>query len=510
MDYSLEDGKWSDPFDELLDSRTKLRKMNIVTQSVRVPHNIDSSVENSSFIEIKETIHEDKPLTCEDCFIKVHCPSDSISTPCDKRLGAVLFNCGLSPITRLKLEGFEGSSDTDTKDANINVNVENPFLNINASPNMCSNFGKRQLSKSYKMVTVVHPSSIVLKPGKWRKSLNNFIRTKITEINFNKKVERSSICQDRKSLVLKGEHKFKNKCEEEVLKYCDQSIPLPFNDAYEQNKLLNSIKIGEGAYGEVFLCSKNQNRLEKHISNIVLKIIPLEGSTEINGEKQKSFSQILPEIIITTKMSSLQTNKINSTDGFVSIHKVSLVKGNYPQHFIKLWEKYDNEKGSENDHPRLFGENQLFVILELKFAGSDMANFQFLNSEQSYYALLQIILALAVGEEEYQFEHRDLHLGNILIEYTNKKHIIFTLKNTHLTVLSKGVNMTIIDYTLSRITIDSCCYFNDLSSDEELFQATGDYQYDVYRLMRNELKPAREAQSISVSKVQLIPLLSLP
>ncbi|XP_039501264.1 serine/threonine-protein kinase haspin homolog isoform X3 [Drosophila santomea] len=117
-----------------------------------------------------------------------------------------------------------------------------------------------------------------------------------------------------------------------------------------------------------------------------------------------------------------------------------------------------------------------------------MANFPFLNSEQSYYALLQIILALAVGEEEYQFEHRDLHLGNILIEYTNKKHIIFTLKNTHLTVLSKGVNMTIIDYTLSRITIDSCCYFNDLSSDEELFQATGDYQYDVYRLMRNELK----------------------
>ncbi|XP_043660662.1 serine/threonine-protein kinase haspin homolog [Drosophila teissieri] len=117
-----------------------------------------------------------------------------------------------------------------------------------------------------------------------------------------------------------------------------------------------------------------------------------------------------------------------------------------------------------------------------------MANFQFLNSEQSYYALLQIILALAVGEEEYQFEHRDLHLGNILIEYTNKKHIIFTFKNTNLTVLSKGVNMTIIDYTLSRITINSCCYFNDLSSDEELFQATGDYQYDVYRMMRNELK----------------------
>ncbi|KQS61772.1 uncharacterized protein Dere_GG26619 [Drosophila erecta] len=459
--------------------------MNIAKQTVRVPYNIDSSVENSSYIEIMGSNHENEP----DSSKEMYCPSDSISTPCDKRLGAALFNCGLSPITRLNLEGFEASSDKcpDTKDANSNVYLKIPFLNINASPNKCSNFGKRRLSKSNKMDTVVHPS-IVLKPGKWRKSLNNFIRTKITEITFSKKVARSSICQDRKSLVLKGEQKFEDKFEEEVLKYCDQCIPLPFIAAYEQHKLLNTKKIGEGAYGEVFRCSKYQKGLEKHVSNIVLKVIPLEGSIEINGEKQKTFSQILPEIIITKKMSNLQRNKTNSTDGFVNIHKVSLVKGKYPQHLIKLWEKYDEEKGSENDHPKLFGDNQLFVVLELKFGGSDMANFQFLNSEQSYYALQQIILALAVGEEEYQFEHRDLHLGNILIEYTNRKHIIFTLKNRNLTVLSRGVKMTIIDYTLSRITINNCCYFNDLSSDEELFQATGDYQYDVYRMMRKELK----------------------
>jgi len=173
------------------------------------------------------------------------------------------------------------------------------------------------------MVTAVHPS-ISLNPGKWRKSLNNFIRSKITETNFTKKVERrSSICQDRKSLVLKGEHKFENKYEEDVLKYCHQCTPLPFNTAYEQHKLLNTKKIGEGAYGEVFRCSRNQEVLKDHISDIVLKIIPLEGSTVINGEKQKTFSQILPEIIITKKMCSLRTSKTNSTNGFVSIQKVS-------------------------------------------------------------------------------------------------------------------------------------------------------------------------------------------
>ncbi|XP_032576137.1 putative serine/threonine-protein kinase haspin homolog isoform X7 [Drosophila sechellia] len=194
-----------------------------------------------------------------------------------------------------------------------------------------------------------------------------------------------------------------------------------------------------------------------------------------DGRWKDPFDELLDS---RTKLSKMNIVKQN----------VSLVKGRYPPHFINLWEKYDNEKGSENDHPELFGDNQLFAVLELKFAGSDMANFEFLNSEQSYYALKQIILALAVGEEEYQFEHRDLHLGNILIEYTNKKHVICTFKNSKLTVLSKGVNVTIIDYTLSRITINDCCYFNDLSRDEELFQATGDYQYDVYRMMRNEVK----------------------
>ncbi|XP_039147321.1 serine/threonine-protein kinase haspin homolog isoform X3 [Drosophila simulans] len=193
------------------------------------------------------------------------------------------------------------------------------------------------------------------------------------------------------------------------------------------------------------------------------------------GRWKDPFDELLDS---RTKLSKMNIVKQN----------VSLVKGRYPPHFINLWEKYDNEKGSENDHPELFGDNQLFAVLELKFAGSDMANFKFLNSEQSYYALKQIILALAVGEEAYQFEHRDLHLGNILIEYTNKKHVICTFKNTKLTVPSKGVNVTIIDYTLSRITINDCCYFNDLSRDEELFQATGDYQYDVYRMMRNEVK----------------------
>ncbi|EDW86090.2 uncharacterized protein Dwil_GK23382 [Drosophila willistoni] len=167
---------------------------------------------------------------------------------------------------------------------------------------------------------------------------------------------------------------------------------------------------------------------------------------------------------------------------------VSLVKGAYPQYLINLWENFDEEKGSENDHPKIFKEQQLFVLLELKFAGEDLSTFRFTNAEQAYYAFLQIMTTLAVGEVEYKFEHRDLHWGNILIKAESIKKIPFKLNGKILTIPSKGIRTTIIDYTLSRITFDQFCYYNDLSSDEELFEATGDDQYEIYRKMRQELK----------------------
>lgn len=88
----------------------------------------------------------------------------------------------------------------------------------------------------------------------------------------------------------------------------------------------------------------------------------------------------------------------------------------------------------------------------------------------------------------YQFEHRDLHWGNVLILNTNHKYISYKLKDKIMTLPTKGIQITIIDYTLSRITYDNCCYYNDLSTDAELFTATGDYQFEIYRMMREILK----------------------
>lgn len=94
-------------------------------------------------------------------------------------------------------------------------------------------------------------------------------------------------------------------------------------------------------------------------------------------------------------------------------------------------------------------------------------------------------ISLAVAES-IEFEHRDLHWGNVLVRPTTEKSVTFHLNGRPIEVRTHGIKATIIDYTLSRIVYKDCCLFQDLAADPELFEAVGDYQFDVYRLMRKK------------------------
>lgn len=98
----------------------------------------------------------------------------------------------------------------------------------------------------------------------------------------------------------------------------------------------------------------------------------------------------------------------------------------------------------------------------------------------------QVAISLAVAESQFQFEHRDLHWGNVLVAPTSDTSITFHLNGKPIKVQTHGIKATIIDYTLSRIVYKNCCLFQDLAADAELFEAMGDYQYDIYRLMRDK------------------------
>nr|CAD7607386.1 unnamed protein product [Timema genevievae] len=74
-----------------------------------------------------------------------------------------------------------------------------------------------------------------------------------------------------------------------VLSKCHLKRILLFSDAFSFSFLDKCSKIGEGVYGEVFSCEESCS---------VIKIIPIEGNQLVNGEPQKTFKEILSEIVI--------------------------------------------------------------------------------------------------------------------------------------------------------------------------------------------------------------------
>lgn len=125
---------------------------------------------------------------------------------------------------------------------------------------------------------------------------------------------------------------------------------------------------------------------------IVLKIIPIEGDLIVNGGPQKLFSEILSEIVIAEELSGLSNGKENKTDGFVKIKRVQCVKGAYPQHLLDAWEIFNDSslKGSENDNPDIFDEDQLYIVFEQYNAGLDLEAFYFKNAEEAFSVFVQV------------------------------------------------------------------------------------------------------------------------
>ncbi|XP_010136968.1 PREDICTED: serine/threonine-protein kinase haspin [Buceros rhinoceros silvestris] len=268
---------------------------------------------------------------------------------------------------------------------------------------------------------------------------------------------------------------------EKVFGECLQEGPITFEECIPLDKMKDCKKIGEGVFGEVF-------QIDSERGPVALKIIPIEGTEKVNGEAQKSFGEILPEIIISKELSLLSEEAVNRTVGFISLYSMHCVQGAYPKYLLEAWDKYHKVTGSENDRPDLFGDEQLFVVLEFEFGGSDLENMRnrFSSVASAKSILHQVTASLAVAEQELHFEHRDLHWGNVLVKKTGVKELNYVLNGATHTIPTAGLHVSIIDYTLSRLEKDGLTVFCDLSTDEELFQGAGDYQFDIYRQMKAE------------------------
>ncbi|XAR52751.1 Non-specific serine/threonine protein kinase [Bertholletia excelsa] len=264
-----------------------------------------------------------------------------------------------------------------------------------------------------------------------------------------------------------------------LLAVCRQSSPSALLDVF--SKYCNPdgiIKLGEGTYGEAFKAGET-----------VCKIVPFNGDLRVNGELQKRSEELLEEAILSLTLNRLRDydgHGSNSCRTFIETIELRVCQGPYNAALIRAWEEWDGKHGSENDHPKEFPEDQCYVVFVQGHGGQDLESFVLFNFDEARSLLVQVTVALAVAEAAYEFEHRDLHWGNILLSRKESATLQFILEGRQILVRTYGLVVSIIDFTLSRINTGEDILFLDLSSDPEIFEGPkGDKQFDTYRKMKS-------------------------
>ncbi|KAM2612794.1 hypothetical protein TB2_032723 [Malus domestica] len=263
-----------------------------------------------------------------------------------------------------------------------------------------------------------------------------------------------------------------------LLRLCGQSAPLKFGDVFSTYCDLEKInKIGEGTFGEAFMAG-----------SYVCKIVPIDGNLLVNGEVQKTSKEMLEEVILSRTLNCLKghdSNAPNACTTFIGTIDLRVCQGTYDAALIKAWEDWDEKCGSENDHPKAFPDNQCYVVFVLDNGGEDLESFVLMNIDEARSLLVQVTASLAVAEAAYEFEHRDLHWGNILLSRNDSVTMQLTLERKQMFIQTFGLVVSIIDFSLSRISNGEDVLFLDLSSDPELFKGPkGDRQSETYRKMK--------------------------
>ncbi len=262
-------------------------------------------------------------------------------------------------------------------------------------------------------------------------------------------------------------------------------------------------KIAEGSFGSIFRLQSQTDPTQFTIGKL-MPLRPKRGP----GSKMSYFTRIQDaateaEMLIT--MSNYQ--------GFAEFRRAEVLHGPLPPALRQEYKSFEDEHTSKSKTTVKFGDNQLWLFLEMTYAGTDLeeifkssGTINSLSIRETWDIFWAVTLALARGEEQFNFEHRDLQIQNICI----KRHCEFCKAQDEEDRMGierhTNIEVTIIDYTLSRATLqDSRNIFNSMK-DEAIFDGQGvddddTLQYETYRSMRQVVKGSSMALTRGHKKV---------
>lgn len=303
----------------------------------------------------------------------------------------------------------------------------------------------------------------------------------------------------------------------ELLAAVSQTKPEAFSEAVQRLRTTSKTsrsrrrleKIGEASYSEVFKIFAPSSAKASEQEALVLKIIPIAdpySSSSTSEDDDLPYTSPASDVEREIRLMQLVARESTTTDAFVALRSAHVVRGAYPAPLLQAWDRWDTKRrvrtgeGAENIRPDVLGSRQAYALLVMTDGGMDLESLKVKSWMHAASIFWQVVVGLGTMESKYQFEHRDLHWGNILVQNISSELSPRATKDEHkastpswlLNPDVSGVKATIIDFTLSRATIPAPTKGRSKKGevlhypcdDETLFEGSGDPQFEVYREMR--------------------------
>ena len=314
-----------------------------------------------------------------------------------------------------------------------------------------------------------------------------------------------------------------------LLEVCNQSDALDFEQEFCKENYPTILNLDSGTFAVTFLA------LDKHSNLIVLKVIRTISKdiqakfNQLTYSGSETFDEVYSEVMISKTLSSLHDSQVNRAHCYPKILFAKLVSGKIPDNFtitklkdskpdqvqgLTIEQFYDAmNKNRQLDRTRSWVQNERkrflkqepfklfpdapieYTVIAMKYVGKPiwkrLLNRQ-LTAQQLFSIAQQLIFSLACAEQQFNFEHRDLHISNILIKRTKKPEVEFIINNQVYKLSTYGYRCFIVDMTFSRLTINNQVFYKDLSAvlhkrhDNENGKKLK-MQDMVYQLMRDEI-----------------------
>ncbi|KAI1180041.1 hypothetical protein F4777DRAFT_358481 [Nemania sp. FL0916] len=249
-------------------------------------------------------------------------------------------------------------------------------------------------------------------------------------------------------------------------------------------------KIAEASYAEVY---RVKNERGTSIIKVIRMASPIKPQTKpqqksgLVDEEPHTESDLQGELQISEWLADIP--------GFVVYKERYIVQGKACRELLETHQAFHRRiKRKDPDRlqfypsPSRYLDDTKFLVVELGDAGTALEDFDLVNASQLWDIFFHVTIALARAEARIEFEHRDLHEGNLCIRNVGEPVSRDADNETGYFGFS-GLEITILDYGLSRAQgdYDSEPVAYDLERDLSIFTSEHAAQCRVYRQMRSFL-----------------------